>query len=107
MGITQSKKRHEICSICIDEIKETTSILDCGHGYHLKCLDKWLEYASTCPICRAPTKQEQPSDTVTLRVIWTKGSDGSWTRHIRVLTPPYVWRSGPMPAVLEAWIRDH
>jgi hypothetical protein len=40
------------CSICLETIEILDKIyrLDCGHIFHLECLDKWNK--NTCPYCR-------------------------------------------------------
>ena len=43
------------CSICIntiDEKDEDTVTLDCGHSFHLKCINMWLNINNSCPNCR-------------------------------------------------------
>ncbi|KAK4480445.1 hypothetical protein RD792_013518 [Penstemon davidsonii] len=43
------------CSICLADYKDTDLLRllpDCGHIFHLKCIDPWLILHSTCPICR-------------------------------------------------------
>ncbi|XP_021713928.1 RING-H2 finger protein ATL78-like [Chenopodium quinoa] len=43
------------CVICLADFKggEKLRILPkCHHGFHLKCIDKWLGFQSSCPICR-------------------------------------------------------
>lgn len=43
------------CSICMDDIKfkkEYIRKLNCGHGFHKKCIDTWLTKSLTCPMCR-------------------------------------------------------
>lgn len=42
------------CSICLDDFSEGMSLvqLECGHMYHLKCIDDWLIRQSSCPLCR-------------------------------------------------------
>ena len=42
------------CSICQDTIDKSTIVrtLSCGHKFHQKCGDKWLENNSNCPVCR-------------------------------------------------------
>ncbi|KAL3523688.1 hypothetical protein ACH5RR_016522 [Cinchona calisaya] len=44
------------CSICLADYKETDMLRllpDCGHIFHLKCVDSWLKLHPTCPICRS------------------------------------------------------
>lgn len=44
------------CSICLSDYKETDVLRllpDCGHIFHLKCIDPWLMLHPTCPICRS------------------------------------------------------
>ncbi|XWS74683.1 hypothetical protein CRYUN_Cryun01aG0019000 [Craigia yunnanensis] len=43
------------CSICLGEYKDSDMLRllpDCGHIFHLKCVDSWLRLNPTCPICR-------------------------------------------------------
>ncbi|KAL5714957.1 RING-type E3 ubiquitin transferase [Ranunculus cassubicifolius] len=43
------------CSICLSEftIGERLRVLPtCNHGFHLKCIDRWLISHSSCPTCR-------------------------------------------------------
>lgn len=43
------------CVICLSEFKggEKVRILPkCNHGFHVKCIDKWLSCHSSCPTCR-------------------------------------------------------
>ena len=43
-----------VCSICLDQIDDKTTELTCGHVYHTKCIEKWLDENNTCPYCREP-----------------------------------------------------
>lgn len=43
------------CSICIADYKgsdELRQLPDCGHVFHVKCVDPWLRMHPTCPLCR-------------------------------------------------------
>ncbi|ESQ38664.1 hypothetical protein EUTSA_v10029483mg [Eutrema salsugineum] len=45
-----------VCAVCLNEYKndETLRLVSpCGHVFHADCVDIWLSYRSTCPICRA------------------------------------------------------
>ncbi|KAL8140950.1 hypothetical protein V2J09_006971 [Rumex salicifolius] len=49
------------CVICLgkytsDEIGVTLRTLKpCGHRFHMKCIDEWLNKGHNCPICRGVT----------------------------------------------------
>ncbi|KAI3419918.1 Protein TIC 20 [Psidium guajava] len=46
------------CSICLGEYKESDVLRllpECGHFFHMKCVDPWLRSHATCPICRKST----------------------------------------------------
>ena len=47
------------CTICFENILEDADAIEltrkcchCGHAFHKKCLDQWLEKNDTCPSCR-------------------------------------------------------
>ncbi|XP_048134923.1 RING-H2 finger protein ATL67-like [Rhodamnia argentea] len=43
------------CSICLGEYKESDVLRllpECGHFFHMKCVDPWLRLHATCPVCR-------------------------------------------------------
>ena len=41
------------CIICYYDFKEEdTVLLRCGHFFHRNCINQWLNYRDTCPICR-------------------------------------------------------
>ncbi|KAH8497535.1 hypothetical protein Peur_053971 [Populus x canadensis] len=47
--------RPSCCSICLGDYKDSDMLRllpDCGHVFHLKCVDCWLRLHPTCPICR-------------------------------------------------------
>ncbi|KAF5197399.1 Ring-h2 finger protein [Thalictrum thalictroides] len=54
------------CSICLADYKGKDMLRllpDCGHLFHLKCVDPWLRLHPTCPVCRTsplPTPLSTP-----------------------------------------------
>lgn len=48
-------KHAEDCAICLAEFatgEEIRVLPQCGHGFHVECIDMWLESHSSCPSCR-------------------------------------------------------
>ncbi|XVF17320.1 hypothetical protein REPUB_Repub10bG0110200 [Reevesia pubescens] len=44
------------CGVCLSELEDDEPlrlIPKCSHVYHLDCIDAWLAYHVTCPVCRA------------------------------------------------------
>ncbi|KAF5749221.1 RING-H2 finger protein ATL70-like [Tripterygium wilfordii] len=58
------------CSICLADYKGSDSLRllpDCGHLFHVKCVDPWLRIHPTCPVCRTsplPTPLSTPLSEV-------------------------------------------
>ncbi|KAK1421176.1 hypothetical protein QVD17_23322 [Tagetes erecta] len=43
------------CSICLTDYKPADVIRllpECGHLFHCKCIDTWLKFNRSCPVCR-------------------------------------------------------
>jgi hypothetical protein len=46
---------NEACAICLEDFIDSTRIkrLPCGHGFHIVCIDPWLnDRSDLCPICK-------------------------------------------------------
>ncbi|GMN60990.1 hypothetical protein TIFTF001_030084 [Ficus carica] len=44
------------CSICLADYGDSDELRllpDCGHFFHVDCVDSWLRQQPTCPICRS------------------------------------------------------
>ena len=42
-----------ICAICHSVLQGGTEKMTCNHDFHTMCIHRWLQYSSTCPVCRA------------------------------------------------------
>ena len=46
------------CAICLEPLEaeeEVPIVLPCKHGFHPKCIKRWIVYKKSCPVCRAET----------------------------------------------------
>uniref|UniRef100_A0AAR2JI80 RING-type domain-containing protein n=1 Tax=Pygocentrus nattereri TaxID=42514 RepID=A0AAR2JI80_PYGNA len=46
----------QTCAVCLEDyrIKDELGMLPCQHGFHKRCLVKWLEVRCVCPMCNKP-----------------------------------------------------
>ncbi|KAI3512014.1 hypothetical protein L1887_19177 [Cichorium endivia] len=64
--IKQKDSGSSCCSICLADYKGRDllrQLPDCGHLFHVKCVDPWLRLNPTCPNCRTspiPTPLSTP-----------------------------------------------
>ncbi|URD96794.1 zinc finger, C3HC4 type, domain containing protein [Musa troglodytarum] len=63
------------CVICLGELEATHKVRElgnCGHGFHLECMDRWVDVGrTTCPLCRA-------------RLLPSVEKHGMWARLLRL-----------------------
>ncbi|XP_057743303.1 RING-H2 finger protein ATL8-like [Arachis stenosperma] len=55
-GVRRKWTASSECSICLAEFAagdEVRVLPQCGHGFHVACIDTWLGSHSSCPSCRA------------------------------------------------------
>lgn len=51
------------CAVCLNEFEdeETLRLLpNCYHVFHPECIDAWLAFRTTCPVCRTNLKTKLP-----------------------------------------------
>uniref|UniRef100_A0A4W5L395 Zgc:175214 n=1 Tax=Hucho hucho TaxID=62062 RepID=A0A4W5L395_9TELE len=55
----------EILQICLEEFRtrDELAVCPCSHAFHKKCLLKWLEIRSVCPMCNKPILRLHPDPT--------------------------------------------
>lgn len=46
----------QTCAVCLEEFRtrDELGVCPCSHAFHKKCLLKWLEIRSVCPMCNKP-----------------------------------------------------
>ncbi|GAB2258265.1 hypothetical protein Droror1_Dr00014425 [Drosera rotundifolia] len=56
------------CSICLGKYKKKDVLRvlpDCGHVFHMMCVDPWLRINASCPVCRtSPLLTPMPTPLV-------------------------------------------
>ncbi|KAK8583935.1 hypothetical protein V6N13_109323 [Hibiscus sabdariffa] len=40
------------CVICLEEGEKKVKCMPCGHAFHGRCIEEWLEKNNLCPLCR-------------------------------------------------------
>lgn len=66
------------CPVCLDEIGRQSRTLECGHTFHVRCLERWKRVSRTCPLCRVPF--DQP--TYKIRVSIQRTQDSQVYSHV-------------------------
>lgn len=45
------------CAVCLENISPIHRVnLGCGHPFHKKCIDLWLNMRTTCPTCKSDSR---------------------------------------------------
>ncbi|KAF0925554.1 hypothetical protein E2562_017165 [Oryza meyeriana var. granulata] len=62
-GLDLAGSSRSECAICLTEFSpgEQLRVLPrCNHGFHPRCIDRWLAARPTCPTCRQPSFAAEP-----------------------------------------------
>ncbi|XP_066315463.1 RING-H2 finger protein ATL72-like [Miscanthus floridulus] len=55
------------CAICLTEFVQgdrVRALPHCNHGFHVRCIDRWLAARQTCPTCRRAPFAAKPSPSL-------------------------------------------
>lgn len=57
LRVYKCKTKYIYCPICCTYIQSNEFVRDLNcHQFHKKCIDKWLKFNTTCPMCRKIVK---------------------------------------------------
>ncbi|XP_030447373.2 RING-H2 finger protein ATL63 [Syzygium oleosum] len=77
-------EKDEECVVCLGGFEENDvgrRLPECGHGFHVDCIDTWLRSRASCPICREPvvadTRKETENKNKLAAAAEDANSDGS------------------------------
>ncbi|XP_057739400.1 RING-H2 finger protein ATL74-like [Arachis stenosperma] len=82
-GATNSCIKATDCAICLGEFMNGEKIRvlpKCNHGFHVKCIDTWLQSHSSCPTCRR-CLIEQPATSSEVATVAVAVAAASGTRN--------------------------
>jgi hypothetical protein len=56
----ENEEENNFCCICLQQYKIEENIVEmyCNHLFHAECIEEWLNYNPTCPICRTDVINE-------------------------------------------------
>ncbi|XP_077992670.1 RING finger protein 24-like [Glandiceps talaboti] len=52
---------NDTCAVCLEDFAfaEELGICPCGHGFHKKCIAKWLYEKTSCPMCNMKVREDE------------------------------------------------
>ncbi|KAG6519661.1 RING-H2 finger protein ATL74-like [Zingiber officinale] len=68
------------CPICLGEFADGEKVRvlpKCHHGFHVRCIDKWLASHSSCPTCRRSLLEQGAGEGAEAvgQDVWRRGGD--------------------------------
>lgn len=64
---------NETCAICLDDFEagQRIKVLPCSHGFHIDCIDPWLnERSEHCPVCKSSIVDNLPPERAWYNSCW-------------------------------------
>ncbi|XP_019164313.1 PREDICTED: RING-H2 finger protein ATL80-like [Ipomoea nil] len=52
------ERKEDECVVCLSQFvqgEEVSVLVQCGHVFHVSCIETWLRSHPTCPLCRVNT----------------------------------------------------
>lgn len=65
VGEGEARESGECCPVCLDayETGDALRTMPCAHGFHERCIFKWLCASRLCPLCRFKLPPEEDTET--------------------------------------------
>ncbi|XP_037417611.1 E3 ubiquitin-protein ligase ATL41-like [Triticum dicoccoides] len=71
------------CAVCLSELADGEKVRElpnCGHSFHVECVDAWLRSRTTCPLCRAEAELPKGNDKAEVAAQSSSSSSSSSAR---------------------------
>ena len=64
MAYENIETEYESCTICRERFQSNSIVrkLQCGHIFHIGCIDTWFENNIRCPVCRSDLRDYQSNE---------------------------------------------
>ncbi|CAA3023027.1 E3 ubiquitin- ligase EL5-like [Olea europaea subsp. europaea] len=95
------------CVVCLSRVSlgdKYKMLPTCKHGFHVNCIDAWLQRHSTCPLCRCPV----PRTPIQYCFISTQDPnfDALISYLLRLLDHVRTWLMDPLNALSDDCLRS-
>uniref|UniRef100_K3YV31 RING-type E3 ubiquitin transferase n=1 Tax=Setaria italica TaxID=4555 RepID=K3YV31_SETIT len=79
------------CAVCLAELEDGEAarfLPRCGHGFHAECIDTWLAFHTTCPLCRLTVSKPDTSPAPALAVLPVPPEPANYADHAATVNLP-------------------
>ncbi|XP_019180585.1 PREDICTED: RING-H2 finger protein ATL16-like [Ipomoea nil] len=105
------------CCVCLNEFQEGEKVRvipNCGHPFHIDCIDVWLQNNPNCPLCRNPISapkdpffSDRDEDYVVIEIGQDNGIFGTCNIIPGELSPTLSISPSPIPKFPEKALKLH